>query len=46
MLYFATLDEALDNVATLMSHGDTVLLKASNGMKFSSLREELLKEFG
>ena len=46
MLYFATLDEALDNVATLMSHGDTVLLKASNGMKFSTLKEKLLEKFG
>jgi UDP-N-acetylmuramoyl-tripeptide--D-alanyl-D-alanine ligase len=46
MLYFATLDEALDNVATLMSHGDTVLLKASNGMKFATLKEKLLEKFG
>lgn len=39
--YFVTVDEALENLSNIVKKGDSVLVKASNSMKFSRIVEAL-----
>ena len=39
--YFRDVDECLNNIKFLLREGDTVLIKASNGMKFSRIVENV-----
>lgn len=44
VLYFKTVDEAIENLTSFIKKDDTVLLKASNGMNFSRILDALTKE--
>lgn len=44
VLYFETVDEAIENLNSFIKKDDTVLLKASNGMKFSRILEAITSE--
>jgi len=41
VLYFATVDEAIENLNTYVKKDDTVLIKASNGMHFNRILEAI-----
>ena len=40
VLYFKTKEEFEEKISELISNGDTVLIKASNGMKFKEIVEK------
>lgn len=40
-IYFEKKEEFLDNISDYIKEGDTVLIKASNGMKFSDIVEKI-----
>lgn len=42
--YFVTVDEALENLSDIVKKGDSVLVKASNSMKFSRIVEALCED--
>lgn len=44
VLYFATVDEAIENLGKFIKKDDTVLIKASNGMKFNRILEAVMDE--
>ena len=44
VVYFETVDAAKEGLKSIIKKGDTVLLKASNGMKFSNLLDALTAE--
>ena len=44
VLYFASVEEAIENLATFVKKDDTVLIKASNGMKFNRILEALTSD--
>ncbi|HOV69418.1 MAG TPA: UDP-N-acetylmuramoyl-tripeptide--D-alanyl-D-alanine ligase [Clostridia bacterium] len=44
LVYFKTRDELIENLKSLIKDGDTVLVKASNGMGFKKVVESLLIE--
>lgn len=41
VLYFETKEHFLDQIAKIVKHGDTVLVKASNSMKFTEIVDKL-----
>ena len=44
VIYFETVDETIEKLKTFIKKDDTVLLKASNGMKFNRILDELTKD--
>ena len=44
VLYFATVDEAIENLTTYVKKDDTVLIKASNGMHFNKILEAITSD--
>lgn len=42
-MYFDTTQDVMDHLREIVREGDTVLVKASNGMKFAQIVEELTK---
>ena len=44
VLYFATVDEAIENIPNFINKDDAVLVKASNGMKFSRIVDALTSD--
>ena len=44
VLYFATVDEAIENLNTYVKKDDTVLIKASNGMHFNRILEAITSD--
>ena len=44
VLYFATVDEAIENLDKFIKKDDTVLIKASNGMKFNRILEAVTSD--
>ena len=44
VLYFATVDEAIENLTAYVKKDDTVLIKASNGMHFNKILEAITSD--
>ncbi|MCR4648511.1 MAG: UDP-N-acetylmuramoyl-tripeptide--D-alanyl-D-alanine ligase [Lachnospiraceae bacterium] len=44
VIYFESVDETIEKLDTFIKKDDTVLLKASNGMKFSRILDALMNE--
>ena len=44
VIYYQSVDETIDNLSSFIKKDDTVLLKASNGMKFDRILEALVSD--